>query len=191
VRWGEGRLTREALQLVHSETRACITVWEEPPAKAPFVRRRLASEKVRQLREALEARGVPLTRHPDWSRARDPDREQPALNRWLGRFGYPFAVVAPILAMPSPVGGVVVAAFGAGLLVFRALPVLRETKAIRARIAASADTAQDENVIARGVADRQKLRAAHLEAFVRLGFVVLLVAATLVAALIHPWDHGA
>jgi hypothetical protein len=175
---------REAIQLTGRSTDGCITVWDIAPEEAPVVRRRLCSSQVSQLKAAIEAHGVPFTQKPEWSLARDPDRARPKMNRIVGRFGYVAAVLAPLMAGPSRSLGIAVALVGAGLLAYRARPVLAELRAIKARI----DTYDrgDANDMARHNALADKLRAARLEAFVRIACVLLTLLST-VGSAVGPW----
>lgn len=209
----------EALQLVGPPPAAAITVWTTPPAGVPHFRRRLCAdpERVAELREAIQRRGISMTREPDWVLACDSDRPPHRTLTIVGRFGYPFATLAPIITPASHGVGVAMAVTAAALLAARALPSLREVRAIMARgkeradlragagKPQAADAAEEpggyreaaapsddppagavpEQALAeddaRATADRSKLRAALVEAVVRVGCIVLLAASTAAA----------
>jgi hypothetical protein len=175
---------RDAIQLRGGMTDGCITVWDIAPEEAPVVRRRLCSSRVQDLRHAILERGIPLTGSFEASLVRDPDRPRPRANRVVGRFGYVAAVLAPLIAGPSRSMGLVVAVVGAVLLAYRARPVLAELRAIKARL----DTydRNDPNDVARHGALADKLRAARLEAFVRIACIGLTLLSTLGSA-VGPW----
>jgi hypothetical protein len=183
-----GTVEREALQLVDRDTGACIVAWECAVPRGPIVRRRLVAPKIAALHAAIEAHGVALAEAPslEWSRALDPDRSRPLKSVYLGRVGYVAGVLAPLFAGPTPAGGLALGAAGAALLIVRALPVLREVRAIQTRLAAAPHEADasDANAAARADADRAKLRAARAEAAIRVALVPMLAAATLVSAFV-------
>lgn len=125
----------EALQLVGPPPTAAITVWTEPPRGVPKFRRRLRAEaaRVAALREAIEQHGIALTRAPDWLLACDSDRPPHRALTIAGRFGYPLAVIGPIVMPSSHAIGFAMGVLAAVLLGVRAAPSLREIRAIVAR----------------------------------------------------------
>jgi hypothetical protein len=198
----------EALQLVGPPPAAAITVWSEAPAGVPNFRRRLCAgrDRVVELREAVERHGIELTRAPDWLLACDSDRPPHRALTIAGRFGYPLATAVPIAVPISHPVGIAMAVAAAALLTLRALPSVREVRAIVARgreraamrdsvttsdeaspyrdagAAPSAEHADaDDDARARTAADRSKLSAATVEAVVRVGCVVMVVVSTVVA----------
>lgn len=204
----------EALQLVGPPPAPAISVWTSRPQGVPSFRRRLCAERDRvvELREALETRGIPMTRAPDWLLACDSDRPPHRTLTIIGRFGYPLATLAPIIAPSSPPLGVAMALMAAALLAARALPSLREVRSIMARAreraaldagpptahgpagyreAAARDPLDAQGEVAtpasgladdaRALADRSKLRAVLIEAVVRVGCVVMVLASTAAA----------
>jgi hypothetical protein len=195
VRSRSGPTTYEAVQLVDRAKGAVITAWQTAPKGAPLVRRRLCSGDVPALRAAVEARGIPRV-SPDWMLAVDPDRPRPLVNVVLGRVGYLLGFSAGFASPLSHAAGTVLCVAGVALLAFRAVPVLAEVRAIRARLASAARTAEasagagpyrvassvppeDDG---RHAADRLKLRAVMAEALLRLAFVALPIAATVTFA---------
>lgn len=125
----------EALQLVGPPPAAAITVWTEPPRGVPNFRRRLRAERARlvELREAVEQHGIVMTRAPDWLLACDSDRLPHRALTIAGRFGYPLAALGPLVVPSSHPIGVAMGVVAAVLLAARALPSLREVRAIVAR----------------------------------------------------------
>ena len=125
----------EALQLVGPPPVAAITVWTEPPPGVPNFRRRLCADRSRvaELREAVEQHGIVLTRAPDWLLACDSDRPPHRALTIAGRFGYPLAVIGPLVVPSSHAVGIAMGVVAAVLLAARALPSLREVRAIVGR----------------------------------------------------------
>jgi hypothetical protein len=125
----------EALQLIGPPPAAAITVWTEPPRGVPSFRRRLRADasKVAELREALERRGIALTREPDWLLACESSRPPHRALTVAGRLGYPLAMLGPLLVPISHAWGATMGVTAALLLAVRALPSVREVQAIRAR----------------------------------------------------------
>jgi hypothetical protein len=188
----EGRIVRaaqrEAIQLRDQATHACITLWDVAPEGAPVVRRRLCAARVKDLRAAVEAHGIHFSAQPDWSLARDRDRPRSRVHRLLGRTGYAFGALAPLIVAPAPILGVVLGVLAAAMLTFRARPIVAELRLIKARLVAQvAASATDANAVARRIVDEDKLLACQAEAFVRVGCVVLSVAATFASAYVVPW----
>ncbi len=199
VRGKGARWTEHALQIV-DPAGASITLCSAVPAGAQVVRQRLhaPAADVERLVAAVAARGLDTPGSPDWSLALDPDRPR---RRWilvLGRLGYVFAVAAPIGAPDVTWPGYVLGAIGTVLLTTRALPVLHELRAtighlreasapalpdVEAtpfRTAPAAPTAEAGHAAAL----RLKLRAVGFEALVRIAFVGLVIASTLVGAVV-------
>jgi hypothetical protein len=128
-------LVDEALQLVGPPPAAAITVWTDRPRGVPNFRRRLCADaaRVAALREAVEHHGIALAREPDWLLACDSDRPPHRALTIAGRFGYPLAALGPMLVPVSHAVGVAMGVGAAMLLAARALPSLREVRAIVAR----------------------------------------------------------
>ncbi len=174
---------QEALQLRALESDNVITLWTTEPESAPVIRRRLCSEGAAELRAAVEAHGIALTGDFNPALAAEAGRFRPVWALRLGRWGYIAAVVGPLIAGPSPQGGLVVGVIGATLLGIRALPVLAELRALLARNL----TGSKGDDGARRAAERQKLRAVIAEAALRVAFPVLTLVTTWISAFVLPF----
>jgi hypothetical protein len=197
---GKGtRWTEHALQIV-DPAGASITLCSAVPAGAQVVRQRLhaPAADVERLLVAIASRGLEASRKPDWSLALDPDRPRRTWILVLGRLGYVFAVAAPIGAPDVTWPGYVLGAMATALLAIRALPVLHELRATLAHLREASAPALPEveatpfrTAPAAPTADagragalRLKLRAVGFEALVRVAFVGLVIASTLVGAVV-------
>ena len=204
---GRGGLSSIALQLTSRTSDQVITVWTARPDKAPKIRRRLWAGQLTELRKAIADHEVVPSGHVNWSRAADRDRPVHRRATILGRFGYPLAVFAPMVAPAFRDDGrswtaILIAVVAFVLLAIRAAPALREVLAIRARqksagAATTVPIAQVEDeanpyraaapeapalvtidLAGRAVADRLKLRAALVEALVRAACAVMVPVST-------------
>jgi len=171
VRTRHGSRTCEALQLVAEGTGDVITVWPSEPPGSPVLRRRLCSDRTPELRAAIEAHRIPITDGLDPALAKEEGRSRPGWASWLGRPGYVLGVVAPLVAGPAPEVGMGLAGIGAAMLACRALPVLAEVRALLGRA-----TLGEQRT-----AERLRLRAAVVEATVRLACPALVLAAGMVS----------
>ena len=206
VESGRGaRWTDHVLQIV-DPSGASITLCSAPSRGAPVVRRRLhaRSSDVERLVAAVEARGLEKSANPDWSLVVDSDRPRRTWILVLGRLGYVFAVAAPIGTPEATGPGYVLGAVGAVLLAIRALPVLHELRATIGHLrGAPAPAMADVEATpfrtapsvprtdaGREAALRLKLRAVGFEALVRAAFVALVLASTLVGAVVFHRKLG-
>lgn len=188
-----GTVVLHALQIFDSATNAVITAWEEAPGSTP--RRRLRARTLSDLLRALHDHGVPFSRAAAWERAEEPGRRRTKWV-WLARSGYVAGLFGPLVAFPSPLPGVAIGALGSALLLWRALPVFRELRMVRARLdqggrqAVAVDPyrgAPGDEQPGRRVADAMKYRAIVVEAIVRAAFVVLPLVSSLVSGFAaHP-----
>ena len=187
---------QEARDLIQIFDRASddrvTTIWQEPPPSVPRVRRRVASSNIAQLVQALEHHHVSLTRTVDWTCIEEPERRpMRGVSLVLARVGYVGAVIGPLLAFAWPLIGISIGVIAAGLLAWRALPVLHELSVLRRRLAGAiasempAHDGEDGYRAAapipresRAPADRIRLRAVWMEALVRGSFVVLTLFAS-------------
>ena len=159
----------QAVQIVDTVSGSTITAWEFEPRGAPVIRRRLCAKDLKPLLAVLEERGVPLSGHADWSLAAEPGRRRSGWALWLGRAGYPCAVLAPLL-QAVPRAGLAVGLVAAILLSVRARPVCVELWTVLAQV-----RSRDQDAGHRA-ADRLKLRAIRFEALVRAAFVLCTLA---------------
>jgi hypothetical protein len=196
---GKGtRWTEHALQIV-DPAGASITLCSAVPGGAQVVRQRLhaPAADLERLVAAIASRGLEASGKPDWSLALDPDRPRRTWILVLGRLGYVFAVAAPIGAPDVTWPGYVLGAIATVLLGIRALPVLHELRATIARLREAPAPAPDVEATpfrtapavptadtGRAAALRLKLRAVGFEALVRIAFVGLVIASTLVGAVV-------
>lgn len=172
-----GSRTYEALQLAAEGTGDVITAWPSQPPGSPVIRRRLCSDRTPELRAAIDAHRIPVTDGLDAALAKEEGRSRPGWALWLGRPGYVLGVVAPLVAGPAPEVGMGLAAIGAAMLACRALPVLAEVRALLGRGTLGRGTLGEQRT-----AERLRLRAAVVEAAVRLACPALLLAAGMVSA---------
>jgi hypothetical protein len=178
-----------ALALRDTQTDARIHVWEERPKGSPLVRRQLCAENVEALRKEIGERGVVLGDAPDWTRAIDPARPRRTAIVWIGRLGYFFVVASLIGLRPGPLT-TTIGSIAAALLAVRAVPVILELRATARREERAAHASPEASpyreggapppeidVAALDAALARRRRAAMVEAFVRIAFVVMTIAA--------------
>lgn len=202
-RWEEksrsGTISYEAVQIVDVKTNATITAWTAPPSGMAVVRRRLCSDDVVLLRDAMKDKLAMLTRPFEAGRVVDPRRPPWRLPRIVGRFGYPLAVAGPIMVASSPAVGWALGIGATILLAVRALPPLAELRALRANTTASGTAAeegegpyraagtrseeQDAPSPEREAVERARFRATAIEALVRVVLVPLSIMTLIVSAL--------
>jgi hypothetical protein len=198
-----GRVTYDVVQLVDRSSNAVITAWQGAPSGTPVVRRRVIARDLQGFMAVLRNREIQFSQIVDYRRAEDSDRHR--MTGWrlaLARLGYLGAALGPMIALPSPISGVVISVIAAGLLAWRATPSIRELRIVSSRIRlGDAPIADDSDKIdpyrevsappvsldlgGRMEADRIKRRAVRAEVALRSAFVLLTLFAGVANAL-HP-----
>lgn len=198
-----GKRRRVALQVFDkTNPNALITAWEDVPNGAPLVRRRLEAWRLDDLEANLRDKCGPFTGTIDLARVAEPERPvQSTLVRWLTRTGYFTGFLAPLVVVPSPLAGFALAFAASPMLAWRALPSLSEARALARRLrverpempahaddpyrvaAAPAAPSRDPN---EEIALRRKLRAVHLEVFVRGACAIAPIVATVLDYIFMP-----